>query len=53
MNVLPFEHHDMQTYDLAHRKGKSNVFCPAVYPECSFSLIDLALGAYSNPYGYM
>lgn len=53
MKVLPFEHHDMKIYDSAHRKGKSRVLCPVVYPDCSFSLIDLALGEYSNPYSFM
>lgn len=51
--VLPFEHNDILEYDGAHRKGKSKAFCPAAYPDCSFSLIDLALGEYSSPYNYM
>ncbi|KAG4065212.1 hypothetical protein HA402_007609 [Bradysia odoriphaga] len=50
--VLPFEHNSIQEYDLAHRKGRDKIHCPLAYP-CSFSLIELALGAYSNPLKFM
>lgn len=53
MNVLPFEHQDLMIYDKAHRSGKENANCESKYPDCSFSLIELALGEYSTPYGYM
>lgn len=51
--VLPFESAEMLAYDAAHRKGKNNVYCQSAYPECSFSLIELALGAYSSPMNFM
>lgn len=53
MKVLSFEHNDLNEYDAAFRKGREKVFCPAVYKDCSFSLIDLALGEYSVPPSYM
>lgn len=53
MNVLPFEHQDLKVYDKAHRSGKENANCGSKYPDCSFSLIELALGEYSTPFGYM
>lgn len=53
MKVLPFEHSDLLEYDAAFRKGRDKVFCPAAYPDCSFSLIELALGEYSSPFNYM
>lgn len=50
--VLPFEHNAILEYDLAHRKGRNKIYCPLEYP-CSFSLIELALGTYSNPLNFM
>lgn len=50
--VLPFEHNSIREYDLAHRKGRDKIHCPLEYP-CSFSLIELALGAYSDPLKFM
>lgn len=47
MKVLDFEHSDLVVYDKAHRKGKDKVYCSSVFPDCQFSLIDLALGEYS------
>jgi len=47
--VLPFEHKDLITYDDAHRKGKRGATdCHSTYPNCGFSLIELALGKYSK-----
>ncbi|XP_058455156.1 uncharacterized protein LOC131432713 [Malaya genurostris] len=51
--VLSFEHHDTRIYDEAHRKGKNKVMCQSIYPECSFSLLELALGKYASPYSFM
>lgn len=53
MNVLPFEHSDVAVYDKAHRKGRSKEQCETAYPECSFSLIELALGHYSAAYNFV
>lgn len=50
--VLPFEHNSILEYDSAHRKGRNRIYCPLEYP-CSFSLIELALGKYSNPLNFM
>lgn len=51
--VLSFEHSAIREYDQAHRRGKNKILCPMVYPGCSFSLIELALGTYSNPLNFM
>lgn len=51
--VLPFEHKDLPIYDKAYRKGNDRIYCSSMYPDCSFSLIELALGAYSNPFNFM
>lgn len=51
--VLSSEHNNIREYDLAHRKGRNKIFCPREYPGCSFSLIELALGTYSNPLNFM
>lgn len=40
-------------YDSAHRKGRNETYCPMEYPECGFSLIEMALGEYSNPTRYL
>lgn len=53
MKVLPFEHADLMVYDKAHRKGRDKVYCASVYPDCNFSLIELALGEYSTPNNFM
>lgn len=53
MKVLPFEHPDLMVYDKAHRKGKDKVHCGSMFPDCSFSLIELALGEYSTPFNFM
>lgn len=53
MKVLPFEHADLVVYDKAHRKGREKVYCATVYPDCNFSLIDLALGEHSIPFNFM
>lgn len=53
MKVLPFEHPDLVVYDMAHRKGRDKVYCSLVYPDCNFSLIELALGEYSTPFNFM
>lgn len=53
MKVLPFEHLDLMDYDKAHRRGKENAQCESMYRECSFSLIQLALGEYSIPVNSM
>lgn len=47
--VLPFEHKELSTYDEAHRKGRSLVICSTIFPKCGFSLLNLALGKYSEP----
>ncbi|KAJ6635899.1 hypothetical protein Bhyg_14485 [Pseudolycoriella hygida] len=50
--VLSFEHNSILEYDLAHRKGRNKILCPLEYP-CSFSLIEMALGTYSNALNFM
>lgn len=47
--VLPFEHPQHNIYDAAHRRGKHNIQCENAYPNCGFSLLQLALGKYSKP----
>ncbi|XP_059611007.1 uncharacterized protein LOC132257948 [Phlebotomus argentipes] len=47
--VFSFEHKDLNEYDLAHRQGRSQSDCENLYPNCGFSLLDLALGRYSKP----
>ncbi|XP_058792439.1 uncharacterized protein LOC131664956 isoform X1 [Phymastichus coffea] len=42
----PPEHH---TYAEAHRAGQRGDDCLGMFPRCSFSLIDMALGKYSVP----
>lgn len=51
--VLSFEHNDLHDYDRAHRMGKNNVYCSSAFRDCSFSLIELALGRYTKPYSFM
>lgn len=47
--VLPFEHPQLSIYDAAHRLGRNNIQCENAYPNCGFSLLQLALGKYSKP----
>ncbi|XP_055716470.1 uncharacterized protein LOC129810177 [Phlebotomus papatasi] len=47
--VFSFEHRDLNDYDLAHRQGRKKSNCEELYPNCGFSLLDLALGRYSKP----
>ncbi|XP_055542248.1 uncharacterized protein LOC129727955 [Wyeomyia smithii] len=51
--VLSFEHNDIRIYDDAHRRGRNKVLCQSLFPECGFSLLELALGKYSSPYIFM
>uniref|UniRef100_A0A182XWD9 Uncharacterized protein n=1 Tax=Anopheles stephensi TaxID=30069 RepID=A0A182XWD9_ANOST len=51
--VLSFEHADHRLYDEAHRKGRNMAPCQSLYGNCQFSLLELALGKYSTPYGFM
>lgn len=51
--VLSFEHPDIKVYDKAYKSGKSRALCDQLYPKCSFSLHQLALGHYSVPNRYM
>jgi hypothetical protein len=52
--LLPFEHKDLFQYDTANRRGLTKGFCTSFYPNCGFSIIDLALGRYKNPdFNYM
>ncbi|XP_058055837.1 uncharacterized protein LOC131207244 [Anopheles bellator] len=51
--VLSHEHSDHKLYDEAHRKGKNMGACQSLYANCRFSLLELALGKYSTPYGFM
>lgn len=51
--VLPFEpsHTELMDYDEAHRRGRNrreSVDCVGKYPRCGVSLIELALGKYSQ-----
>lgn len=46
------ENSDIQSYDRAYRKARSIGDCSQAY-DCSFSLLELAFGRYSNPpFGY-
>lgn len=47
--VMASEDKELSIYDEAHRKGKSYETCSKIYPECGFSLLQLALGQYSEP----
>lgn len=46
--VLPFEHTDLHAYDEAHRRGHNQANCPQLFPSCTLSLIDFALGQYMH-----
>ncbi|XP_050456232.1 uncharacterized protein LOC126853971 [Cataglyphis hispanica] len=47
--VFSFEPDEHRTYTQAHKAGHEGKDCAAMFPECSFSLIDLALGKYNAP----
>lgn len=48
--VFSFENQAIVPYDKAHRSGRSlKTDCTKLYKECSFSLIDVALGRHSKP----
>lgn len=47
--VLPSEHKELAIYDAAHRKGKTYASCAKIFPNCGFSLLQLAMGRYSDP----
>ncbi|XP_053671766.1 uncharacterized protein LOC128721977 [Anopheles nili] len=51
--VLSFEPTDHRLYDEAHRKGRNMAPCRSLYDRCPFSLLELALGRYSTPHGFM
>ncbi|XP_071556016.1 uncharacterized protein [Temnothorax nylanderi] len=47
--VFSFEPQEHHTYTQAHKAGHEGKDCAAMFPGCSFSLIDLALGKYNAP----
>ncbi|KAI4486459.1 hypothetical protein M0804_005829 [Polistes exclamans] len=47
--VLSFEPEEHRTYTNAHKAGHEGEDCVAMFPGCSFSLIDMALGKYNAP----
>ncbi|KYN32319.1 hypothetical protein ALC56_13176 [Trachymyrmex septentrionalis] len=47
--VFSFEPEEHRTYTRAHKAGHEGKDCAAMFPGCSFSLIDLALGKYNAP----
>ncbi|RLU21980.1 hypothetical protein DMN91_006359 [Ooceraea biroi] len=47
--VFSFEPQEHHTYTQAHKAGHEGKDCAAMFPGCSFSLIDLALGRYNAP----
>ncbi|KYQ53405.1 hypothetical protein ALC60_07471 [Trachymyrmex zeteki] len=47
--VFSFEPEEHRTYTKAHKAGHEGKDCAAMFPGCSFSLIDLALGKYNAP----
>ncbi|XP_046749318.1 uncharacterized protein LOC124413047 [Diprion similis] len=47
--VFSFEPPEHHTYDAAHRAGHQGRDCTRMFPACSFSLIDMALGNYNSP----
>ncbi|XP_018574422.1 uncharacterized protein LOC108913357, partial [Anoplophora glabripennis] len=46
--VLPSEPDEHHTYHWAHERGKETDNCLEMFPQCPFSLIDMALGHYSQ-----
>lgn len=49
LTKLPSEEPEVAEYDHAHRAGRKRFNCVAAFPDCGFSIIDLALGRYSHP----
>lgn len=50
VRVFSFENQGIVQYDKAHRIGRSlKTDCKKTYPGCYFSLLDLALGRYTEP----
>ncbi|XP_012257666.2 uncharacterized protein LOC105686947 [Athalia rosae] len=47
--VFSFEPPEHHVYDAAHRAGHQGRDCTRMFPSCSFSLIDMALGNYNSP----
>lgn len=47
--VFSFEPQEHHTYTRAHKAGYEGKDCVTMFPGCSFSLIDLALGRYNAP----
>lgn len=47
--MFSFEPEEHRTYTQAHKAGHEGKDCAAMFPGCSFSLIDLALGKYNAP----
>ena len=47
--IMSSEHKELSIYDDAHRKGKTQAACAAIYSKCGFSLLQLAMGKYSQP----
>ncbi|XP_001607063.1 uncharacterized protein LOC100123420 [Nasonia vitripennis] len=46
--VFSFEPEEHRVYTSAHKAGHEGHDCPALFPGCSFSLIDMALGKYNS-----
>ncbi|XP_035740224.1 uncharacterized protein LOC118449571 isoform X1 [Vespa mandarinia] len=49
--VFSFEPEEHRMYTNAHKAGHEGQDCIAMFPGCSFSLIDMALGKYNAPSG--
>lgn len=47
--VFSFEPEEHRVYATAHKAGHEGQHCPSLFPGCSFSLIDMALGKYNGP----
>ncbi|XP_051156486.1 uncharacterized protein LOC127278704 isoform X2 [Leptopilina boulardi] len=47
--VFSFEPDEHHTYTNAHKAGHEGQNCLAMFPGCTFSLIDMALGKYNTP----
>ncbi|XP_032671083.1 uncharacterized protein LOC116844077 [Odontomachus brunneus] len=47
--VFSFEPEEHHTYTQAHKAGHEGKNCAVLFPGCSFSLIDMALGKYNAP----
>ncbi|KAJ8921341.1 hypothetical protein NQ315_002956 [Exocentrus adspersus] len=46
--ILSSEPDEHRIYHWAHQKGRETEDCSEVFPQCPFSLIDMALGHYSQ-----